>query len=382
MSVGFDAEVLVVGAGPAGSTAARTLAERGVNVILVDRETFPRYKTCGGGIIGVTRSCVPSGMPIRDEIYRASFSLKGTRTRTRESSTPIMATVARDEFDDWLLKEAIAEGATFLPKTLIRSMKTEDDHVALGLSDGKQLTARYLVDASGTSSKIARQLGVDLRTVDLGLELEVEASVVNDRWRNQIHLDWGPIPGSYGWLFPKGSLLTVGVIGAKGQPNELRKYLKTLIRQLDLEGAPVHKDTGHLTRCRSSQSPLGGQRVLLVGDAAGLLEPWTREGISFATRSGRIAGEVLSLAISQQTSDTSVQQTYKSRLEGSILPEIRAGFDALHAFERHPEVFHFLMTSTPMGWKYFNRITSGDTNLARAMRHFPVKVGIGALNRF
>lgn len=382
MSVGFDAEVLVVGAGPAGSTAARTLAERGVNVIVVDRETFPRYKTCGGGIIGVTRSCVPSGMPIRDEIYRASFSLKGNQTRTRESSTPIMATVARDEFDDWLLREAIAEGAIFLPNTHIRSMKPKDDHVVLGLSNGKQLTARYLVDASGTSSKIARQLGVNLKTVDLGLELEVETDMMDDRWRNQIHLDWGALPGSYGWLFPKGSLLTVGVIGAKGRPTELRNYLKTLVRQLDLENAPVHKDTGHLTRCRSSQSPLSGQRVLLVGDAAGLLEPWTREGISFATRSGRIAGEVLSLAISRNTSETAAQQMYRERLEGSILPEIRAGFDALRAFERHPEVFHFLMTSTPMGWKYFNRITSGDTNLFKAMSHTPIKMGIGALNRF
>lgn len=277
MTVGVDADVIVVGAGPAGSTAARTLAERDMKVLIVDRETLPRYKTCGGGITGVTRSCIPAGMPVRDEIYRASFTLRGRGERTRSSATPILSMVAREEFDDWLLREAVDHGATFLPDTLIRSVRSEDSHVALDIGDNERLTARYLIDASGTSSRIARRIGVRLQTIDLGLELEIAADPAESRWRNQIHLDWGPIPGSYGWLFPKGTGYTVGVIGAKGNPSGLKTYLKDFVRQLGLEDGEVLKDTGHLTKCRTSSSPLGAGRILLAGDAAGLLEPWTRK---------------------------------------------------------------------------------------------------------
>lgn len=381
MPFGVDTEVIVIGAGPAGSTAARTLAERNVDVILVDREEFPRYKTCGGGITGVTQSCIPPGMPIREEIYRASFTLRGNGEQTREAATPILSMVARDEFDDWLLKKAIEQGATFLPGTMVRSAHAADRHVSLETGNDKRLTAHYLVDASGTSSRIARQIGVVLQTVDLGLELEIAADPSESRWNSQIHLDWGPIPGSYGWLFPKDTSYTVGVIGAKEHGSELKAYLEDFVRQLGLESAEVLKDTGHLTRCRSPQSPLGARQILLAGDAAGFLEPWTREGISFATRSGRIAGEVIATAMGGRSSRDTLAQNYRCRLEESILPEMKAGFAALRAFQSHPEVLHWLMKHIPLAWKYFTRIATGDTTLAHDMRHAPVRAIVAALSR-
>lgn len=381
MTVNVDAEVLVIGAGPAGSTAARTLAERGADVLLVDREDFPRYKTCGGGIIGVTRSHMPPGMPVREEIFKATFSLKGRRVRTRKSSNPFMATASREDLDDWLLKEAIEAGAKFLASTMVQTMSAHDDYVEVITKKGESIRSRFLIDGSGTSSRISRQIGVELRAVDLGLELEILNSPTDDHWRNQIHLDWGPLPGSYGWLFPKGESLTVGVISQKGNPKELHTYLSNFVRQLGLEGLPVLKDSGHLTRCRSIRSPLGKQRVLLTGDSAGLLEPWTREGISFAVRSGRAAGETIARAIHFGLPADAVARAYSERLSTSILTEMSAGFKALEAFKRHPEVFHGLMAYSPFGWKYFTRITTGNTNLARAMRHPSARIAVDAISR-
>lgn len=380
MSVGVHSDVLIVGAGPAGSSAARHLADRGVSVLLVDREQFPRYKTCGGGIIGVTHSCIPPGAPLRDEIYRASFSLRGRALRTRESTSPVMATVSREEFDQWLLEQAISAGAHFQPLTTVRSVQAAMDSVVVSTRDHGQLTARYLIDASGTSSRIARQVGVELQAIDLGLELELEA--LDDRtWRQQIHLDWGAIPGSYGWLFPKADSLTVGVIAPKERSQDLHSYLSSFVRQLGLEGRRVLKNSGHLTRSRAPASPLSGDRVLLAGDAAGLLEPWTREGISFAVRSGIAAAEVLEQAVRRRVSANAIGHLYRKQLEQSILSEIDAGFEALAAFKRHPEIFHALMAYTPFGWRYFTRITTGDTNLQRAMAHASVRVAISALQR-
>ncbi len=125
--------------------------------------------------------------------------------------------------------------------------------------------------------------------VDLGLEGEFPAP--DARWERTVLLDWGPVPGSYGWVFPKGDVLTVGVIGSRDQSAALRTYYAELVERLGLSGITPLVQTGHLTRVRTPDSPLRRGAVLVAGDAAGLLEPWTREGISFALRSGRLAGE-------------------------------------------------------------------------------------------
>jgi geranylgeranyl reductase len=294
-----------------------------------------------------------------------------------------MSTVVRETFDNWLLEQAVEEGVEFQSDTRIDSMCLTDSKATVQIDSGKELTAKYLIDASGTNSKIAKQVGVDLQTVDLGLEIELAAAASNSTWSNRIHLDWGPIPGSYGWLFPKGATYTVGVIGPKQYGGRLRTYLGDFVRQLGVDQLKVvRKTSGHQTRCRTARSPLSVGRMLLVGDSAGLMEPWTREGISFAVRSGKIAGEVLILALTHQARDSAVSQLYNQRLEEAILPEMRAGFAALGSFERHPKIYHALLANTGIGWKYFTRITTGDTTLARAMRHATVRTAVSALNRF
>ncbi len=370
----FDA--VVVGAGPSGSSAARVMSHAGLSVLLLDRESFPRYKTCGGGIIGVTRGVVPEGFPVREEITEVTFSTAGRRSVRRRSPAPVMSTVARPEFDDWLVRLAVDAGAGFRPSTGVRRVVEAEGGVEIETLAGETLRARYVVDASGTSSRIARDIGVSLRTADLGLEREVDPGPeVLAEWRGRVHLDWGPIPGSYAWVFPKADSLTVGVIAAKGRPEALRDYLDAFVRDCGLDRARVIHDSGHLTRCRGAESPLGRGRVLLVGDAAGLLEPWTREGLSFATRSGTIAGEVIAAAAANDAPG-SVVAAYTARLEESILPEMDAGFAALTAFERRPHVFQDLLAHGPLGWGYFTRLTRGETNLAHSYRRRGVRLAL------
>ena len=113
--------------------------------------------------------------------------------------------------------------------------------------------------------------------------------------------------------------------------------------------------------------------VLLAGDAAGLLEPWTREGISFAVRSGALAGAAA--AAGRETA----QASYAAGLGDELLPEMAAGEACLRAFERRPGAFHGLLFGTSVGWRHFGRLTRGETTLARAMLHPSVRAGIGAL---
>ncbi|WP_205473389.1 geranylgeranyl reductase family protein [Nocardioides sp. SYSU D00038] len=364
-------DVAVVGGGPAGGSAAAAAARAGASVVLLERAGLPRYKTCGGGLIGPTLGALPGAPPVRATVTRASFTLRGGRAVERSEPEPLLFTAARTELDHWLAREAVAAGAELRTGCQVTGVDDGPEHAVVTTDDGV-LHARTVVAADGTSSRLARAVGVRLSRVDLGLELELDAGPLTEAWADRIHLDWGPLPGSYGWVFPKGDSLTVGVITAKGRPAETRRYLADLVDQQGLDGLRVLHDSGHLTRCRAPGSPLGRGRVVLAGDAAGLLEPWTREGISFAVRSGIAAGTAAAAGA------TGLQQRYAAGV-ADLVEEMAAGETCLRAFERRPAAFHALIGRTPVGWRQFVRLTRGDTTLARALTHRSVRLGLGVL---
>ncbi len=213
-------------------------------------------------------------------------------------------------------------------------------------------------------------MGVRCGQVDLGLELELPVTPgLRDEWQGRILLDWGPIPGSYGWVFPKRDRLTVGVIAARGQGERTRQYLRDFTSRLALAGIPPDQDSGHLTRCRQDDSPVRRGRVLVAGDAAGLLEPWTREGISFALRSGAHAGAAAAAAATAADGDQGLAlDGYQAALGRELIPEMAAGRSLLAAFSRHPGVFHAGL-ATGKGWRMFGRFCRGETSWLALASH-------------
>ncbi|HET7735259.1 MAG TPA: geranylgeranyl reductase family protein [Nocardioidaceae bacterium] len=368
-------DVVVVGAGPAGSSAALVAAGTGARTLLVDAVDFPRYKTCGGGLIGVSSRCLEDvpDLPVRDEITEVSFSRHGTRTAVRRSTRPTMRMVNRLELDDRLLRRAVDAGATFAPRTRLLSIEEAGGVVRLRTSQGV-IEALAVVGADGSAGRTARYVGVDYAVTDFGLELELAAGDQAAHWRHRVHLDWGRLPGSYGWVFPKGEVLTLGVIAERGDPEATRAYLRDLVSGLGLDDLEVLTDSGHLTRCRAESSPLSRGRVLVAGDAAGLLEPWTREGISFALRSGRRAGEHAARVARGETSTL-----YDQAVLSELGEEMRFGFVARRAFDRRSGLLHTLLTRTDTGWRSFERLVSGDTTLARAGRRRAVRWAMSLL---
>src|SRR3954464_10135296 len=104
-------DVAVVGAGPAGSSAARAAAAAGARVVVLDRAAFPRYKTCGGGLIGPSLAALPGPPPVRASVTRVSLSRAGRGRRPRTVDEPCVQLVTRAELDAWLLKCAASAGA-------------------------------------------------------------------------------------------------------------------------------------------------------------------------------------------------------------------------------------------------------------------------------
>jgi geranylgeranyl reductase family protein len=367
-------DVAVVGAGPAGLSAATAAARAGARVVVLERAVHPRYKTCGGGLIGTSLATLgaqevlgdEAQLPVRERVDAATFTLHGKRLFTRRRDDGALLTmVVREEFDNALRAAAVAAGAVVRERSVVRAVGQDAGRAFARLADGTQVCAEVLVGADGSAGVTARYVGVEFCQVDLGLEVELAVSeTIQRRWQGRILIDWGPIPGSYGWVFPKAGRLTVGVIATRGRIEQTRAYLRAFTAGLELGSAKVIYDSGHLTKCRAKDSPLRRGRVIVAGDAAGLLEPWTREGISFALRSGSWAGMSAATAALGRC-DVPVAHALDRYVESvslRLVPEMDAGRMILAAFSRHPAVVHAgLATST--GWRVFSKFCRGELAL-------------------
>lgn len=376
-------DVVVVGAGPAGASAAYAAAVAGRRVLLLEKAELPRYKTCGGGIIGPSRDALPPGfeLPLRDRVHAVTFSLDGKFARTRRSKQTLFGLINRPEFDQQLVETAQKAGAELRTGVTVSRVEQHGPAVpdrrtvAIVLSDGETVLAHAVVGADGSASRIGAHVGVKLDQVDLGLEVEIPVpdSVAED-WAGRVLIDWGPMPGSYGWVFPKGDTLTVGVISARGEGAATKRYLEDFVGRLGLAGFEPSISSGHLTRCRTEDSPLSRGRVLVCGDAAGLLEPWTREGISYALRSGRLAGEwAVRIAEAGDAVDARRQAlNYAFAIKAGLGVEMSLGRRMLTAFERRPGLLHAAITGFRPAWNAFARITRGSTSLTEIVRDHPM----------
>ncbi len=354
-------DVIVVGAGPAGSSAARVAAEAGARVLLLDRARFPRYKTCGGGITGFSLRAMPDAARAAFEAEITDFGLsrKGRDRVMLHADEPFLGMVQREDFDQLLVDAAVAAGADFRDGEAVRGLAEGQESVAVRL-EGEELHARIVIGADGSNGRTSGYVGVEFAGSDLGLEIELAAP--DHDWIGTALFDWGADRGAYAWLFPKRRTLTIGVIQRTGLPDATRAYLELWLRQLGLAGATRLRESGHLTRWRSRSSPLRRGSVLVAGEAAGLLEPWTREGISFALRSGSMAGAAAASAA--RTADPLSREEaldgYAAAVTRELVPQMRSGAAMLAVLEHSPAALHRVLAHTATGRRTFLALCRGS----------------------
>jgi len=339
----FDA--IVVGAGPAGSTAALRLCRAGARVLLLDRERFPRDKPCGGGLTerAVKQLPVPVDPVVEEVVDRFELGFRyGTRFE-RGGERPLVLMTQRRRLDAFLAEQAVGAGAVF--RDGVRATAVETDGTVR--FDGTAARADVVVGADGVNGLTARALGFGDRRHGVALEgnvLYVHAR--EGRWRGRAVVELGTVPGGYAWVFPKGEHVNVGVGGWHTEGPRLREYLERACAGYGLPFDRLESVRGYrLPMRRVGEMPVRG-RVLLVGDAAGLVDPLSGDGIYEALLSSRLAAEaVLSGDL----------ESYGDRLARELDPMMSASWSAKIAFDRFPRLA-FMIARTPPAWRLAERL--------------------------
>jgi geranylgeranyl reductase family protein len=322
-------DVIVIGAGPSGSTAARFLAKSGLDVCLIDKDEFPRDKPCGGGF---SRSIIDDFSYLKS---RTTEFLKGV-ARLGVLHSPNrhivlegrvdMALALRMDFDYVLFQEAVSAGASTFTNTRAKKVSVHDTKVSVELANGETVQGKIIIGADGVTSMVAREVGLNKRwpssSVTACRVCEVPASTqdILDRYSNDLKYhffaNFGNQPG-YGWIFPKQETINIGlgIVGthARGLPRTFDIFVGYLKKRDFLpKNADVSASKGALVPTAGPIKQTVVDRCLLVGDSAGHVSPLTGGGIGHAMKAGRYAAQVAAHAIETDSMDATSLEEYQS----------------------------------------------------------------------
>lgn len=375
----FDA--IVVGSGPAGSTAARELAASGARVLIADRATFPRYKACGGGIPLRTERLLPFpiGSVIEDSVSLLEVANQGRQRFVKDSHEPFAHMVMRERFDALLLEHALRAGAEFRPATVVRDLQAEAG-VRIRAENGFEAEADFLVCADGAHSPVGKLAGLGDGIAECAAwEVEVRAPRTKSAsYRATALIELGYWPWGYAWLFPKAEVLSIGIVLPPDQGGKMKDRTRAFIERLGLNGSDVDIQRGHKIRFRRGNEPIASGNALLAGDSAGLADEFTEEGIFYAIESGRIAARNVLRAMG---GDGTLRR-YQRDIDREIMPELRAarliGFMFYGMLRRAALPWMFASAHTSFLWNAFFAVQKGESTYAREVARIPVMPSVAA----
>ncbi|MEL6439713.1 MAG: geranylgeranyl reductase family protein [Cyanobacteria bacterium J06621_8] len=298
-------DCIVVGAGPAGASAAYHLANQGHSVLILDKANFPRPKSCGGGVSPVVAQWFDFDFTpvVQAQVSQVKYTFKMSDPAEVElkGMTP-MWMVERSQFDNFLMEQATGKGAEFKSGVEVTAASLQGDTWEVTTSAGI-FQGKYLLAADGAQSKLAQLLGMgDISTI-AAVSLQIPGEL-SDRRQKTAFFDFGTLKNGFMWCFPHAEGYSFNAAyfrNPQGKSDELKKQLAKYAKLFDLD-ASNGEYREHPLNLWQSDRPLHGDRFLLAGEAAGIVDPLIGEGIRPAMDTGVNAAAAISKALGGETS--------------------------------------------------------------------------------
>lgn len=350
-------DALIVGAGPAGSTAAFILASRGLKVALLDRRDFPRPKLCGGLLTWKTIRFLEAVFHITPRTLAAKGALRHAtreygvfdrcRREVRRRIDHPFHLVDRESYDHLLLQHAVSAGADFRPGSAVASVDLTQ--CELSAPNGENWTGRFIIGADGVNSRVRRAL-LQARKIteprNPGPAAALECTIPHSHGACPDHpaIFYGFVPWGYAWSFPGNQDQVLGIAALKSKAGRhIAAGFRDFVASLGLKYTNSIRARSHAIPYGNYLETPGHSSVLLVGDAAGLADPFLGEGIYYAHRSAQLAAHAV---LENRSQPDSAIDRYRESYRRIIYPELqyaRAGRQIVFSL---PPRFYFPVLTT------------------------------------
>lgn len=338
-------DVIIVGAGPGGSNAARTLALSGRKVLMLDRQKFPRLKVCAGWITPSALRLLdlpPAQYPHTLQRFSSGSVVLNNQYYVTDYGKTASYGIIRKEFDDFLAKRAEKDGAELQEEVRIKSIEREADGVRVRAEDGTEWTASIIIGAGGTGCPVARQWGERAKE-----EIIIQATESETRigaaelkkltpYYGTTELFPEPDFFGYAWYVTKGDFVNIGIGRFNHRTRQLDEHreqfmqtLRKLGRLSGIEDRMVPFSRHAYKLYDEVPRKIAGERFMLIGDAGGFASKWAGEGIRPAIETGAFAARVADEALSKKDFSAAQFAKYRSLCDAAYGEQKEGAVDRL-----------------------------------------------------
>lgn len=358
-------DCLIVGAGPAGGSAAYHLAKRGRSVLVLEKATLPRYKPCGGGVSPIVQDWFDFDFTpaISYTVDSVCYTWnQGDRVEASLGTQEPIWMVRREVFDNFLVEQAQKQGATVRDRTKVLGATWQGSHWQVQTTH-EPVTAKYLIAADGSKGVMAKHLGFTKRKHFPAGALEVEIPLATQAEKH-VYFEFGLLSSGYAWNFPKADAYSMGVGVCWRKDKQPFKSLLSQYATLFQVDPDTEKQYGHPIFLWNGKQKLHTQNALLAGEAACVVDPFTAEGIRPSMFSGVQAAAAIDRAIA---GDLNALATYSQTINEEWGTEMAWAKRLAQAFTRLPRLGYKVGIKQFNGTQVMGQILSGERKYSQVV---------------